>query len=159
VVGLGNPLYGDDGVGPLVVRRLAEDPRLPRGVETLEGGCDILRLTSEFVGRARVVLVDALAGGGGAGTIHVIEEADFGSLKARSTGAHFLSAVEGVLLMRSTMPELQGTSFTLIAVEVERVAPGEEVSPAVAARVPEVLDVLLEIIRPASSSNGSTRPS
>ena len=50
--------------------------------------------------------------------------------------------------MRSTMPELEGTSFTLVAVEVDRVAPGDEVTPAVAARVPEVLNTILDIIQP-----------
>lgn len=58
VVGLGNPLRGDDGVGPRVVAELKRRS-LPKGVEVLDAGAaglDLLQLTE---GWDRVVVVDA----------------------------------------------------------------------------------------------------
>jgi hydrogenase maturation protease len=68
VIGLGNALAGDDGVGSHIMRRLSQDERLPGDVDVLEGGTDLLRLAHELEGRPRVVLVDALLHPGEPGT-------------------------------------------------------------------------------------------
>jgi hydrogenase maturation protease len=68
VIGLGNGLAGDDGVGSHIMRRLSQDERLPGDVDVLEGGTDLLRLAHELEGRPRVVLVDALLHPGEPGT-------------------------------------------------------------------------------------------
>ena len=44
VIGLGNPLLADDGVGVHAVQRLAADPHAPYGLDTLDGGTLGLRL-------------------------------------------------------------------------------------------------------------------
>ena len=58
IIGLGNPLRGDDGIGVRVVQMLA-DEALPEGVEVAEGGTLGLGLVSLMEGRRRVILVDA----------------------------------------------------------------------------------------------------
>ena len=59
VVGIGNPDRGDDGVGPVIVRRLKG--RVPADVRILECGGDALTLLDEWEGFASVILVDAVA--------------------------------------------------------------------------------------------------
>jgi hydrogenase maturation protease len=58
VVGLGNPLRGDDGVGIRVVQALAEYD-LPHNVEVLDGGTQGLGLVNLLEGQQRVIFVDA----------------------------------------------------------------------------------------------------
>jgi hydrogenase maturation protease len=58
VLGLGNPLRGDDGVGVHVARRLIEG-YLPDGVEVVDGGTQGLGLVSLLEGRRRAIVVDA----------------------------------------------------------------------------------------------------
>jgi hydrogenase maturation protease len=58
IVGVGNPLRGDDGVGVRVVESLAA-LALPAGVEVVDGGTMGLGLVNLMKGRRRVVLVDA----------------------------------------------------------------------------------------------------
>jgi hydrogenase maturation protease len=58
IIGLGNPLRGDDGVGGRVVQALAEQA-LPDGVEVVDGGTEGLGIISLMQGRRRVILVDA----------------------------------------------------------------------------------------------------
>lgn len=58
IIGLGNPLRGDDGVGVRVAQTLAAEA-LPPGVEVVDGGTQGLGIVNLMEGRRRVVLVDA----------------------------------------------------------------------------------------------------
>jgi hydrogenase maturation protease len=58
IVGLGNPLRGDDGAGVRVAEALAAKP-LPREVEVVDGGTEGLGIVSLMAGRRRVIFVDA----------------------------------------------------------------------------------------------------
>jgi hydrogenase maturation protease len=68
LLGLGNPLFGDDGVGPAVVEGLLEQD-LPPEVEVLDGGTAGLGLLDTIAGRRLVVVVDAAEMGRPAGTV------------------------------------------------------------------------------------------
>ena len=59
VVGIGNPLRGDDGVGPAVAALLRA--RAHPGVQVAEVHADPIALLDLWAGRRRVVLVDACA--------------------------------------------------------------------------------------------------
>jgi hydrogenase maturation protease len=61
VLGLGNVLLGDDGVGPVVLARLERDYRVPAEVRLAEGGTLGLALLGELTQAEHVILVDAVA--------------------------------------------------------------------------------------------------
>lgn len=58
VLGLGNPLRGDDGIGVRVVEALIANP-LPVGVEVIDGGTQGLGVVPLLEGRERLIVVDA----------------------------------------------------------------------------------------------------
>ena len=58
VLGLGNSLRGDDGVGPAVIEWL-DQQILPPGVEAIDGGKAGLDIVSTLMGRERAIIVDA----------------------------------------------------------------------------------------------------
>lgn len=58
VIGLGNVLRGDDGVGVRVIQALSAQPLAP-DVEVVDGGTQGLGLVPLFEGRERIILVDA----------------------------------------------------------------------------------------------------
>jgi hydrogenase maturation protease len=58
VLGLGNALRGDDGLGPAVIEWL-DRQALPPGVETIDGGTSGLDIVSLLMGRERAIIVDA----------------------------------------------------------------------------------------------------
>jgi hydrogenase maturation protease len=58
LIGLGNPLRGDDGIGPRVIEELNRI-ELPAGVTALDGGTGGLDLLNALEGWARVIIVDA----------------------------------------------------------------------------------------------------
>ena len=68
VLGLGNTLLGDEGVGVHVVRAL-EQHKLPIGVECLDGGTGGFVLLEPMQSVDLVVLIDAAADGNPIGTV------------------------------------------------------------------------------------------
>lgn len=68
VLGLGNILMGDEGIGVHVVRALERRP-LPPGVECLDGGTGGFVLLEPLEKAERVILIDAAADGNSTGTV------------------------------------------------------------------------------------------
>lgn len=75
VLGLGNLVHSDDGVGVHLIDRLLEDPRVPSGVELLDGGTHGLNLLSRISGLRRLLVIDAVDVGQAPGTVVRIEGA------------------------------------------------------------------------------------
>lgn len=72
IVGFGNDLRGDDGVGRAVVREL-ESRELPAGVRCADVGIGGIALLHELAeGCERLVIVDAVRRGGPPGTVYVL---------------------------------------------------------------------------------------
>jgi hydrogenase maturation protease len=68
VLGLGNVIMGDEGVGVHVVRAL-EKRTLPAGVECLDGGTGGFILLEPLENADRIILIDAAADGNPPGTV------------------------------------------------------------------------------------------
>jgi hydrogenase maturation protease len=68
VLGLGNVLMGDEGIGVHVVRALQEHS-LPEGVECLDGGTGGFTLLGPLQSADHVLMVDAAADGNPEGTV------------------------------------------------------------------------------------------
>lgn len=72
IVGFGNPLRGDDGVGLAALREL-EGAALPEGVRCADVGIGGMALVHELQsGWDRLVILDAVQRGGQPGTIYVL---------------------------------------------------------------------------------------
>ena len=149
VVGLGNPILTDDGVGVKVAfeveRALASvDSNDVTVTEASAGG---LRLMELMIGYDRVILVDAFIGDNGdePGTVHrmTLDDLRCVSPTQHSACAHDTSLVTALDLgvrMGLHLPK----EISIHAIEVENVVDfSEEPTPAVAAAIPEVTAAVL----------------
>ena len=75
VLGLGNPIMGDDGFGLAVLERLLADWVLPAGVEAVDGGIWGMKLLPQIEQSDRLLLLDAVNAGLAPGTPVVLERA------------------------------------------------------------------------------------
>jgi len=122
VIGLGNPLAGDDGFGPAVLRRLQEIG-LPGDVDAVPSCTDLLDHIDCFLGYEAVVLVDALTGTSAPlGTVDRVDESTLLAWRAPSTSAHRLSPVEALRVFRALVPRA-ATRITLVALHTDSVRP------------------------------------
>ena len=142
VIGLGNPLMGDEGVAFHLVEALRQDPRLPEDVELLWGGADLVGCADKMTGRTRVTLLDALLDPSDPGALCIFD-GDFSGLDTGQPSAHQLSAVGAIELLRIADPSLRDVRFKLLAIAVSSVEMRPELSPALAAKLPRLLDQVL----------------
>lgn len=73
ILGIGNLLLGDEGIGVQVIRRLEAEGGLPDGVECLDGGTGSMVLLEPLQSARRVILVDATADGSAPGTVQRLQ--------------------------------------------------------------------------------------
>ena len=89
VLGLGNILLGDDGVGPALLREVQGLYAGVPAVECIDGGTQGMALLGYVAGREALIILDAFAGGRNAGAVSVLEGAEvLGCGVTRSTTAH-----------------------------------------------------------------------
>jgi hydrogenase maturation protease len=146
VLGMGNPILSDDGVGLLVADRLRESP-LPDSVEVVQSEVGGLRLLELVRGFTRVIIIDALMSpaesGRRPGEVHRYEAKDFKG-GHRYGSAHSIgldTALEIGHKLGYDMP----AEVTVFAIEAEDVETfGEELSPPVAAAAERVFALVRE---------------
>lgn len=142
VLGVGNLLMGDEGVGVHVLRLLENE--LPiHGVRLLDGGTGGINLLIEFDGVEDIVLIDATRDGKPAGTITYLRPRTVCELP-RGLGAHDfgLKDLFAVSALSGRMP-----SIHLFTISVEEIRPMcMDLSPAVAAAVPQAADAVQSIV-------------
>ncbi len=146
VIGLGNPILRDDGVGFHVAKALRDrlDERRVEVVEACIGG---FRLMETLAGRRRAVLVDAVRLGGRPGQVYRLHVEDFrGSIRAASP--HEAGLPEALTLGRRLgmeMPE----EVVVVGIEPAEVEEfGEGLTPEVAAALPEAIAAVLTEAEP-----------
>lgn len=147
ILGLGNPILTDDGVGVRVAEAVRAALPADSPIETDEACSGGLELMERLLGYRRVFLVDALyPGSGRPGDIHRLTLAD---LRAISPTQHSASAHDTSLVTAWEMAERMSLplpeELTIFAVEVENIIDfGEEPTPAVARAVPQVTAAILD---------------
>lgn len=135
VAGLGNPDRGDDGVGPLVMEKLAG--LLPADVPIVRIGGDVLNLITEWVGFETAICVDAAAPLTAPGRIHRFDLATSRlSRDIAITSSHALSLTEAIELSR--VLHLAPRDIIVFAIEGTSFAEGATMAPEVAAAAVEV---------------------
>ena len=149
VLGLGNILLGDEGVGVRVVEELERSGGLP-GVELVDGGTAGFSLLSYFDGAGLVVVVDAAADGAPPGTVTLTRPEFSGTYPAALTPHDVgLKNILDALALTGVRPEI--ALVTVSVAEADRAS--LELSPPVAAAVREAADRIRRLLtRPAGSS-------
>lgn len=139
VVGIGQLVAGDDGVGLAVARELAA-----RGVAVRESA-DASILLGLFDAGHRIVLVDAVAGGGPPGSLlRISPDALDGGPSPLSS--HGLGVAEALAIARMLYGTRAVAELAIIGIAIDRAhAHAVGLSPAVAAAVGPAADLAAEL--------------
>jgi len=150
IVGLGNPILGDDGVGWRVVEEL-RDHLQPGHQGDIQIECFSLgglSLMERLAGCQRAILIDSMHTGQHAdGFVSVFPlQALSDPLAGHTSSAHdtsLLMAIKAGLQLGMDLPE----TITVVAIEATTVHDfSEELSPAVAAAVPAAVQAVFDLI-------------
>ena len=153
VVGCGNPLRGDDGVGIAAVRLLRErlrqqdeSARQPDWrLELVEADGPGLALLDLLVGAAVALIVDAIATGAPPGTIHRLDGAALAAANGQQRlSSHHAGLATALALGRALFPEQWPSIVAIWGIEPASVRLGDPLSPPVAAALAKLVAHLHE---------------
>ena len=141
VLGLGNYLMGDEGIGVQVIQEMAT-LEMPHYVDLLDGGTGGFLLLSCFEAYEKIIFIDATMDGRPEGFVNLIRPrfaSDFPSaLSVHDVGLKDM--IEAVYLMEHP-PEMN-----LFTVSISKISPMSlELSDAVREAIPEVIHRVLEL--------------
>lgn len=138
VLGIGNPLMGDDGVGIRVVEMLASE-ELPPGVMVKEAGLPGWGLPSWFEGASTVFLVDAMQMGQTPGSWKRIESDELQVVMEDNTLSLHQNDLACGLALSQAMNLLPRNLF-LYGIEPANMNAGDHLSPEVEACLPDLIN-------------------
>jgi hydrogenase maturation protease len=132
VLGLGNVLLGDDGLGAAAIARIERDYRIPPGVRFEDGGTLGLSLLGLIADSDRVILVDAVRADAPPGTLVRLDGADVADAVWNRLSPHQVGVAD--LLEAARLIDCYPSAVTLLGL------------------VPEVID--LAVVRSSAVDNG-----
>jgi hydrogenase maturation protease len=142
VLGVGNLLRRDEGIGVRVVQELAARYRFPPGVTLVDGGTAGLRLLSLIENADHLIVVDAVDAGATPGTVLVfgLDMAEVATTPAISL--HEMGPLEALTLLEATTGRRPST--TIIGVQPADLSPwNDTLSEPVARALPEAVGQVL----------------
>jgi len=146
VLGLGNLLLSDDGIGPAVLEQLAiSSAQWPKEVEFVDGGTQGLALLAQLHGRRAVIIIDAFESGAPPGTVHRLTLNDLRAISpGRPSTGHEGNAGE-LLAAAQLLGQLPDRLF-IVGVEPEKLGTGYGLSDAARQAIPAAVDQVSSLL-------------
>ena len=140
VLGMGNELLKDEGIGVHVIRYLENVPGLG-SVRLIDGGTRPDAI-DEIGDVERLIIVDAIRGEGDPGAVYRLSPEQVQAQKPSSV--HELTVMDMLWAMDilGSVPDV-----TIIGIEPKEIDWGLELSPELANKLPQIAEVVLEEIR------------
>ncbi|MDR2204916.1 MAG: HyaD/HybD family hydrogenase maturation endopeptidase [Flavobacteriaceae bacterium] len=147
VLGIGNYLMGDEGVGVQFVQNL-DTSKFPENISFIDGGTGGFTLVPYIESHKHVIIVDATMDGKEEGTISLLKPKFSDDFPVSLSGHNFgLKDMMDILTFVDKMPEIH-----LFTITISKMEPMDlELSPKVAAAIPKVTEMVLELIRKIKS--------
>jgi hydrogenase maturation protease len=147
LLGIGNTLLSDEGVGLHVLQTLAEGDPLPPELESLDGGTLSFTLAGPIQDADALIVVDAAQLNAAPGTWQLLrgEAMDAFLLGNRKSSVHEvgLTDLRAIAILAGHWPGRRA----LLAIQPQMVDWGEQLSPAVAQAVPAVAVAIRALIQ------------
>ena len=144
VLGLGNLVHSDDGLGVHAIQNLQTDPRVPSDVVLMDGGTQGLNLLPHIAAYQRLLVIDALDVGEAPGTLVRLEGKALQNLPGKAS-VHQLGFADLMVAL-----DLLGESpeeVVLLGIQPLSMEWGIEVTPQVREALDRIPDLVVEQLR------------
>lgn len=142
ILGLGNPLCSDDGLGVVAVQALQTRLALPEGVVAMDGGTLGLSLLPHLLDARAAILVDAIRTDDPPGSLVRIEGADVAPAVASRLSPHQVGVAD--LVDAARLLGRQPEPLLLLGIVPAQLGLGFGLSPAVRERMDELIRSVAE---------------
>lgn len=144
VLGIGNVLLSDEGVGVRIVEAFERKYRVPDEVNVLDGGTSGMDLLSHITGVDTLIVADAVRSGKAPGTVVRLDGDAVPALLRSKVSPHQVGLAD-VLASAMLMGE-EPKDLTLFGVEPETIDTAMNLSDVVSAQVERVADLVAEAL-------------
>jgi len=142
ILGVGNTIYSDDGVGIRVVERLEKEYDFPDNVLVVDGGILGINLLGIISNAGQLIVVDTVLNYGQPGDIHRLEHDDIPNRILAKNSLHQVDLIEALTLCHA-LDHVPQT--TIIGIEPKDLTTlSEELTPEIEAKVDELIKKTLE---------------
>lgn len=145
VLGVGNILLTDEGLGVHVVKELKENYNFTPEISLIDGGTMGMELLTYMRGMKRILLIDAINGGEAPGTVYEFPHRELEQYFTEHISVHEVG-MQDILRIRA-IQENPLEDAVVIGVEPESLEIGFEPSAPVQAVLPEVKERVLRVLR------------
>jgi len=143
ILGIGNVLLTDEGIGVHVANELMKK-ELPSNISVVEGGTDGFRLLNVITEADRLIVIDAVKGGGKPGTIYRFNIEDVKNAPSGfKTSVHQIGILE-VIDLSNLIGKTPKT--TIIGIEPKSLEMSLELSPEIKEKIPKIIELVLKEI-------------
>ena len=153
VIGLGNPLMSDDGLGLIALERLRDGWAVPEGVTLVDGGTWGMNLLPVIEDAGRLILIDAIAVGATPGTPIRLERERLPRYLATKISPHQVDLRDVLALaeLRGTLPD----DTVALGLQPAHIEMGTELSAVLRCRVD---DLVALVVRELADRGHECRP-
>ena len=145
VLGVGNILLTDEGLGVHVVKELKENYNFTPEISLIDGGTMGMELLTYMRGMKRILLIDAINGGEAPGTVYEFPHRELEQYFTEHISVHEVG-MQDILRIRA-IQENPLEDAIVIGVEPESLEIGFEPSAPVQAVLPKVKERVLRVLR------------
>jgi len=145
VLGIGNPILGDDGVGFHIAQELAKEIK-DENIDVKDTSIGGLNLLELIVGYNKVIIIDAImTQDGEAGEVYRLGPEDIGEPAQSTISAHHLNLLTTIKLGKKLFPKKMPGEVIVFAVNIQEVTEfTEEMTRKVREAIPKVVNLVLE---------------
>lgn len=146
VLGVGNILYSDDGVGIRVVEKLGKEYEFSENVDIIDGGVLGVNLLGVISNAGRLIVVDTVLNHGRPGDLHRLDHDQIPNRILAKNSLHQVDLIEALTLCNA-LDHVPKT--TIIGIEPKDLYTlNENLTPEIEARLDDLVhNVLEEVVR------------
>lgn len=143
IIGCGNLIRGDDGVGIHLIKEL-EKLHLPENVKIIDAGTISIDMLFQMEAVDKVIIVDAVEGGIEPGTIYRLTKEDLAPPSATPFSLHELKLEHTLKIGEKILGDKFPSEVIIFGVEVGEIKEGIALSPKIEKSLPRLVDLILQ---------------
>jgi hydrogenase maturation protease len=143
VLGLGNPLMGDEGIGVYLVERLAKSAAEYPDVDFVDAGTGGLTVLHQIEGRRKAVFIDCAFMDQEPGAIRRFAPDEVRTRKVLTRQSLHEADLMQILAMAAQLGQAP-KQVVLFGIQPQRVEPGQGLSGTLSARIDEYVGLILQ---------------
>ncbi|MCE5311627.1 MAG: HyaD/HybD family hydrogenase maturation endopeptidase [Nitrospiraceae bacterium] len=145
VIGLGNILMMDEGVGVMVANKLGQRLKCEPEVEFIDGGTMGLDLMPYIEGKEKVLIIDAVDFGKDPGHIGVLRNDEIPSALHSKLSVHNIGLADIMFVLK--LGERLPQDMFLLGIQPKTIELGLELTEEISAKLPELAAAAVDILK------------